>query len=323
MNGLIKNDIDKLVDLVICGEIDNNNYTQALKCFENLKRSEKNEVNMKIYERLDEFNNRLEMDRLKIARKYKKIYEATAKEIFGNVNSATLGEIYETSKCIDLKLTSGVYFLRNLDNGSIKIGYGKDLLQRITQIARAFKHIGYDDNLKLEAIHLCFEPHLGLTESFFHNEFRDKRVKGEWFEISNEDLLDYFLMTGFEGEFIDDVLVSWTDYESLFFEPLKKDYEIDIREMEYELFQETLTMVGNGYLFRHGVRNKLYEIIRVVEDNKVGINAVDFSRFPDIKNVGITAEGATIKFDFSTLKYHKYNSKKIEAIIKVINNTLS
>lgn len=322
MNDLSKISIDNIVEIFVKGDINMDNFEQIEKCIKSLNGQEAEELNIKLKNNLSVINKRLELDRLKIANRSKRSYERIAKRIFNNINPYALSEIYETSRCLNLELTSGVYFLRNLDNGLLKIGYGENLTQRIKQIARAFKHVGYNDNLKLEAIHLCFAPHLGLTEKYFHNEFKNKRVKGEWFDVDKDELVDYFLLGDLEGEFIKDVLVSWGDYESLYFEPLEKDFEINLREMEYEIFKDVLYFVDDRYLFRHGVRNKFYQIIRTVDENKVGINAIELAYVPEIKKLGITTKDATNIFDFLGLKSYKYDSEEVNKIISKINNTL-
>lgn len=324
MNNLARKNMDELASFVIEGKTDKLSYEQIIREVQKLEHGDRVEFERKIKENSSKIMERLESDRLKMANKYVEIYQDIALRIFKKIGPYALGEIYETAKCINLELTSGVYFLRNTSNGLLKIGYGKDLFKRINQIAGAFKHIGYDDSLELEAIHLCFEPHLNLTEAYFHNEFKDKRVKGEWFKVSPDELVDYFLLGDFEGDFIDDVLVSWSDYESLQFKPLVKDFSINIREMEFELYKEILPRIDNNHLLRHGVRNKFYQIIRVVEENKIGITGLDLQMSTGIaKKVGITVKDATNSFDFLKLKCHKYNPEEIKRIISKINKLLS
>lgn len=314
MNELINKDVDRLVDLIIDKKIEE---VQATEWYESLDNNERIEFNQKI-------NKKMEKQRLKVAYEHKKTYEDIARRIFGKISPRASSEIYETSKCLNLELTSGVYFLRNLDNGLLKIGCGKNLLKRISQISTAFRHVGYDDKLKLEAIHLCFEPHLNLTETYFHKDFEKQRVKGEWFEISNKELEEYFFLSDFQGEFIGDVLVSFTDYESVEFGQLKKDFDIDLRQMEYEIFKELLPMVSEKFLFRTEVKNKFYQIIKAVEANKIGITAVDLGySLKEICQVGITVKDATTNYSFSELKENKYNPKKIKVIINRIENLLS
>lgn len=323
MSNLTRKRVDELATIVIEGKIDKLSCEQITKEIQSLEYKDHVEFERRIEENSSMIMERLENDRLKMAKKYVGIYQDIAQKIFKKIGPYAISEIYETAKCINLELTSGIYFLRNTSNGLLKIGYGKDLFKRIRQIKGAFKHIGYGDNLELEAIHLCFEPHLSLTETYFHSEFKDKRVKGEWFKVSPDELVDYFLFGDFEGDFVDNVLVSWADYESLQFKPLAKDFNINIREMEFELYEEILPQIDNNYLFRCGVRNKFYQIIKVVEENKIGITGLDLQMSTGIaKKVGITVKDATNNFDFLKLKCHKYNPKEIRKAISKINKLL-
>ena len=316
-------DIDAVVSLLTEGEVGQYEYNRIQQYIKKLDSQELAELDFKVKENMHTIQERLEKRRLKIAERVKSQYENTMKKIFNDIGSVALGEIYETSQCLDLELKSGVYFLRNLDNGLLKIGYGKNLVRRIRQIQSAFNLIGYDENLKLIAIHLCFEPHLGITELFFHNEFKEKKVKGEWFDISDNELTDFFLCTDYQGDYIDEVLVSWADYESVYFEPLEKDFNIDIREMEYEIFKDVLMASNFEKLFRCGVRNKLYRIAKAVDEHKVAIIAFDFKHFPDIKRHGITARGATESFDFLGLKASKFDYQETKKSINKIQKSLA
>lgn len=316
--------MDDFLDIIFDKEKRGLNSAQITSYMKNIELNPERtqEFKAKFYPRVEKVKERQERDRLRISKEYKKFYEETARRIFKNISPQTIGEIYETARCMDLELTSGVYFLRNLSNGLLKIGYAKDLFRRVSQIATAFKHVGYDDSLKLEAIHLCFEPHLALTESYFHKEFESSRVKGEWFDISSKELEEYFLLGDFEGDFIEGVAISVSDLESLKFESVSKNFDISLREMEFELFGDVMPFSPVDHVLIGEVRNKFYKIIKCINKHKVAIMCYDPQFFPEIKKVGITVEGAEDTYDFIELKLYKYNPQKIKSIVRKINQRL-
>lgn len=259
-----------------------------------------------------------------------KRYEEIAKRVFKTVGKRALGEIYEISKCLNLPLESGVYFLRNESTGLLKIGCAKDIQKRVTQIASAFNFVGYDDKLSLEAIHLCFEPHLSISESFFHKEFSKKRVRGEWFDISNEELKEYFMLCDFLGDYIGNTLVSISEYETMNFQGIEKDFSIKTQELLYEKLKDVPGAFGVEKIFMSGVKNKCYKIIRAVERNGVGIKAVQLEEkdpsveFGEINmvSVGIRYRDSVKEYDFQSLKAEKYNAAKIAELVSGINKKL-
>ena len=119
-------------------------------------------------------------------------------------------------------------------------------------------------------------------------------------------------------------MVSWTDYESIEFKPFPRDFDINVREMEYELYEGIIPRTDSFSILRHGVSNKLYQIIRAVEKSKIGITALDMNGSEgSIQEVGITVEGAIKTINFASLKSHKYDLKEIQRILNKINKLLS
>lgn len=284
--------------------------------FENSNSPEAMELKKRIYELMED---------------EAKTYEEIGKRVFGGVSSRALGDIYEVSRCLELPLESGVYFLRNESTGLLKIGCAKDIRKRISQIKTAFKFVGYDDELSLEAVHLCFSPHLYITESFFHKEFSENRVKGEWFNIAKEELTEYFMMCDFAGDYFGETLVSISEYESFSFSNIEKDFKIDTQQLIYEKLKD----MPGAYSFdkkflRSGVTNKVYKIIKAVEYHGVSIAALDVIKdYPDadfehtsICKVGIIKKDAEKEYDFQSLKREKYDIKKMGEIIEAIQKNL-
>ena len=77
-------------------------------------------------------------------------------------------------------LYQGVYFVRSGD-GLIKIGCTADLPTRFKALQSAIP-----TDLEIVAFYRC--DNVYEREREFHELFKDKKVKGEWFELSDEDV---------------------------------------------------------------------------------------------------------------------------------------
>lgn len=83
-------------------------------------------------------------------------------------------------------MTEGyVYFIRN-NEGYIKIGIATDVQKRLAQLQTANAH-------KLELVGAI--PHIRYKdiEVRLHEQFADKRLLGEWFEISGDDVVQVLM----------------------------------------------------------------------------------------------------------------------------------
>lgn len=81
------------------------------------------------------------------------------------------------------KNIAGVYFIKNNDNGYIKIGKTENISKRYKQINLSFKHCGIDPNLSLVGfIETSYHREL---EYFIHNELKMFKVQNEWYSIKN------------------------------------------------------------------------------------------------------------------------------------------
>jgi hypothetical protein len=78
--------------------------------------------------------------------------------------------------------TGFVYLLKG-ENGLYKIGRSKTPDVRINIITKA---IAPSD---IKTVHTAFYPDCYKAESDLHKLFANKRVRGEWFELSNEDIM--------------------------------------------------------------------------------------------------------------------------------------
>ena len=248
-------------------------------------------------------------------------------DLFNDISDETVSEMYEVAKCFNLKLNSGVYFLRNLETGLLKIGCSTNIPNRMRQIKQSFKHVGYPCNLKLEAIHLCFKRHINIAEGFFHEEFNDNRKIGEWFDITNNQLKESFLSVSSLNYTANDVFVSFDDFESLNFKTIKKHYYVS--PLKYE---EKLTHGEDFYDLKHSltkdkffgfldVENELSFIVNTTHKNKIKISAIDYWDKPiSEKTVGFN--GDVEKFNFMKLKEVKLDSSEVDKIILKSNKNL-
>lgn len=73
-----------------------------------------------------------------------------------------------------------VYFLR-ADNGLTKIGETKDLETRLKAISGSLLN-------ETELLLYIESEDVRKLEEMFHEQFKDKRVKGEWFDLSDSDI---------------------------------------------------------------------------------------------------------------------------------------
>lgn len=74
-----------------------------------------------------------------------------------------------------------IYFLR-ADNGLYKIGKTKVLDRRI-------KQLGIKLPYKLELIHAVGTDEMHYIEKDYHRRYAQKRIRGEWFALTDEDIV--------------------------------------------------------------------------------------------------------------------------------------
>lgn len=77
--------------------------------------------------------------------------------------------------------TSYVYFIRESGMKRIKIGKADDPEQRKKELSTGSAH-------NHEIVHLIKSENPYKTENLFHKHFREKRCKGEWFDITEKEL---------------------------------------------------------------------------------------------------------------------------------------
>jgi hypothetical protein len=81
----------------------------------------------------------------------------------------------------------GLYLFGNRELGWYKIGISKNIDQRFRQIAKGLP-------FPLERIRcwICNRDSPEIAESSLHSRFKEKRLRGEWFAFSPEDLQELF-----------------------------------------------------------------------------------------------------------------------------------
>jgi hypothetical protein len=86
-----------------------------------------------------------------------------------------------------------VYFIRQIrDEPRVKIGFTKSLNSRLIAINTS-------NSDELEIIGFIKTTDMKTLESEFHDQFHDFKIKGEWYELSEEQvvtILDYYRETG-------------------------------------------------------------------------------------------------------------------------------
>lgn len=82
-----------------------------------------------------------------------------------------------------------VYLLKSNKKDTLKIGMTTNLEQRLKSFKSSSKNLGIDDEtfefLHTVKVDKCYE-----LENLLHKKFADKRVCGEWFNITKEDFID-------------------------------------------------------------------------------------------------------------------------------------
>lgn len=86
------------------------------------------------------------------------------------------------------KNIGGVYFIKNNDNGLIKIGKTENISKRYKQINSSFKHCGMNPNLSLVGF-VETKYHREL-EYFIHNELKKFKVQNEWYSIKSLSIVE-------------------------------------------------------------------------------------------------------------------------------------
>ena len=90
--------------------------------------------------------------------------------------------------------TSGIYFIKNKYTGLMKIACTSDIKSKYSELNELFKsHFGVDDALQMVGFLLIAPQYITEIEDMVHISLTDKRKDGDWFDISENDMLDSWL----------------------------------------------------------------------------------------------------------------------------------
>ena len=80
---------------------------------------------------------------------------------------------------------SYIYIIKNLDSNNLKVGVGSDPLKRLKQL-----QTGSDSELSLVYTSFLCSNAFSL-ENDIHNRFKESHVRGEWFKMSEKEVINY------------------------------------------------------------------------------------------------------------------------------------
>jgi len=239
------------------------------------------------------------------------------KQLFNDLSEKEIGELYACSKVYNQPLTSCVYFIQNEYTGLIKIGQTSDLIERIKQLKACFTLLGMaQSKLRLIGLIATFPQYSGKYEKVIHEVFADKRIIGEWFDISEDDVYrEIFFDASDNFAIISGVPIDYGEFEFGFYKSIPKDYELN-----YADFGLRSVEINDwfGYLNVISPRtNKLSDLINFIHKNKVGFCSFRFEN-DGLHRVGISYDKQD-PISFSDIKKHKFDASYWRNIIKQIN----
>lgn len=139
---------------------------------------------IKIINCLSKSLENIDYDELK--QRNKKLLKKETEEIFKR----------EEKEIKSRKKTVGIIYFVTDDSNFVKIGLSTDFKSRFL----SFQAI----NPSIRTIHLIKSLDIVKTEKLFHEYFKLKRTKGEWFKLSQKDI-DYILSGKYTKEIMDSI----------------------------------------------------------------------------------------------------------------------
>ena len=244
----------------------------------------------------------------RVAKITKEQIEQRLKNTFENIDQKVLNSVYAASQIYNEPLKACVYFIQNELTGQIKIGMASDIEKRFKQIKTAFSHIGMPAKLKLIAVIMTYPQYIKKIENEMHQLYAIKRICGEWFDVSVDEIQRDLLMTD-SVEYIDDVLVNYMDYEAYHLENISKNYNIPLETLLDEKFDgDVLRFLITG---KYSQTNKLKLIDDIVSHHGVGF----YEASPVLENNEVKIYAQGIKSTISDTMY-SIQDIKIEALNK-------
>lgn len=83
-----------------------------------------------------------------------------------------------------------IYLLKDLDNGLFKIGSSVNPARRYNEITNQTKSVTGSSENRNYKLTWYSEPTLRKVENEVHELFKNKRIEGEWFKITNSDICE-------------------------------------------------------------------------------------------------------------------------------------
>jgi hypothetical protein len=249
--------------------------------------------------------------------------ELNLKRLFCGMNQNVLNLVYAASQAYGKPLMACVYFIKNKYSGLTKIGATKKIERRFAQLVTAFKHVGMPADLSLSGLAPTYPQYLLGAEKFFHNIFNDKRMFGEWFDITDDMVRDALYEYTQHAAIIDDVYINYTDFEYYFLDNVNYDYGLTIEDMGYvHKIHVTPTLSFNDLtknLFRK--TNKLHEIVKSAEKHNVGFYELvpDEHDYPAFRRSGIKHVDTDEWYSFGDIKTAAFDVSQWQRTISKIN----
>lgn len=134
-----------------------------------------------LYEKCENIKRRFDRETIESALRSKYINEQE-KEIFNNALFSYNPYARPAKNNKSSNPQNGYVYVIKSENGLYKIGKAKNLTNRIL-------HLGIKIPMKIELCCSCEYEDYDKAESYFHQLFSIKRENGEWFRLSDEDIL--------------------------------------------------------------------------------------------------------------------------------------
>jgi len=113
------------------------------------------------------------------------LYVDISLSLFQYLNTDSLISFKSTS---NIKETSGfVYLIQMTDTTFYKIGYSRNVFTRLSNLQTG-------SPLKLQIIERVFSLNAIELEGYLHNYYSKYNFRGEWFELSKEDVKEFLLV---------------------------------------------------------------------------------------------------------------------------------
>lgn len=112
-------------------------------------------------------------------------------QMFSNLDSQALNELYMTYYAKTKMQPAFVYFIYNKYTNLIKIGKSNNPFKRLNELNSMFKnHFGVEN--ALEMIRIIFVPSGKdyTVEKMFHEKYEQFRTFGEWFKMSKDEICE-------------------------------------------------------------------------------------------------------------------------------------